>query len=108
MSLRNNQWKRAYNKLAEDFFDLQHEYDVYRYNNPETDMDALSDPWAVDVASIKAKSDPWAGCACGNSSTCGTTFTVDPFGVVDRPNDIPNLSEGRYTVLIKKEKDTNV
>lgn len=76
-------WKRAYNKLAEEFFALQHEFDVYRFDNPETDVDALSDPWA-------------------NQGCCGqTTFIADSNGVIDRPY----LTEGRYTVLIKREGD---
>lgn len=94
MKLKNENWKRAYNKLAEEFFALQEDYARLVYQN---DKELLDDTV-----------DPWSGCACGNSSTCGTTFTsaretfvVTPEGVIDRPN----LTEGRYTVLIKREKD---
>lgn len=106
MNLRNKQWKRAYNKLAEDYFDLQHKYDTLNI-----DVDTLYAQLEQDELDKRVKSDPWSGCACGNSSTCGTTFTSDrqpvetfvvtPEGVIDRPN----LTEGRYTVLIKKEKN---
>lgn len=123
MNLRNNQWKRAYNKLAEEFFDLQQELeDVSK--DKETILETLDFykdelykfptrfTW-MGVEYIKTPpNDPWTGCACGNSSTCGNTFTtekvdkvnevnyiVDPEGVVDKPN----LTEGRYTVLVKRE-----
>lgn len=54
----------------------------------------------------EVKSDPWAGC-CSGSSSCGPiykqpTYVVDSKGEIDRP---VYVSEGRYTVLIKREED---
>lgn len=77
---QNNNWKKAYNKLAEDYFDLQHELDVYKYNNPEKIEDVTE-------------------------SCCGqTTFIADSKGVIDRP--IP----GTYniTLIIKEDNKENV
>lgn len=104
MRLKNENWKKAYNKLAEDYFDLQHKYDTLN-----ADVDTLYAQLEQDELDKRVKSGPWSGCACGNSSTCGTTFTtekvdkvnyvVNSKGVVDKSN----LTEGRYTVLVKRE-----
>lgn len=85
-------WKRAYNKLAEEFFDLQQEFDDYK--NQTDDL-------------IKEQGDPWANKGCCGQTTftavdkSATTFIADSNGVIDRPY----LTEGRYTVLIKREGD---
>lgn len=65
MNLKNENWKKAYNKLAEDYFDLQQELEDVKKDH-ET---ALEDK------------DYYASKSC-----CGqTTFVADSNGVIDRP-----------------------
>lgn len=82
---QNNNWKKAYNKLAEDYFDLQHEYDQLK----------------LGVVTY----DPADGVPVVSKSCCGqTTFIADSKGVIDRP--IP----GTYniTLIIKEDNKENV
>lgn len=88
---QNNNWKKAYNKLAEDYFDLQHKYDELLRDFGSLQEDMFKCDEVVDEQT---------------KSCCGqTTFVADKQGVIDRPSYSKPFSEGRYTVLIKREKD---
>lgn len=76
---QNNNWKKAYNKLAEDFFTLQHEFDMYKNGvilyDPEEGTPELA-----------------------TESCCGqTTFSVDSAGVVEH-----NPVEGDYKITVTR------
>lgn len=76
MNLKNENWKKAYNKLAEYYFDLQHKYDTLL-----GDFGDLQEELTPEI--IK-------------SSCCGqTTFVADSKGVIDRP-----LAGTYYVTLI--------
>lgn len=102
MSLREKtreNWKKAYNKLAEDYFTLQHEYDEYRKNAVSGIL------YVTPEERENMNTNAWDNTACGCSSTpstvgsngCGPTYTVDKAGIVEA-----TTVEGTYTITVIK------